>query len=54
MIIILGKVGLVIPGMEKVLTVMSSLYGKIAGICVILAGALLSIIGTRGKDGEDD
>lgn len=48
----IGKVELTIPRMGKVLTVMSSLYGKIAGVCIILAGALLSIIGTRQRDEE--
>ena len=32
---------------------MSSLYGKIAGVCIILAGALLSIMGTRQDDREE-
>ena len=49
----IGKVELTIPYMGKVLTVMSSLYGKIAGVCIILAGALLSIMGTRQDDREE-
>lgn len=49
----IGKVELTLPHMGKVLTVMSSLYGKIAGVCIILAGAVLSIIGTRRKDEEE-
>lgn len=48
----IGKVELTIPYMGKVLTVMSSMYGKLAGVCIILAGAVLSILGTRQKDEE--
>lgn len=50
----IGKIDFTIPQMGKVLTIMSSLYGKIAGVCIILAGAVLSIIGTRQKDEEDE
>lgn len=49
----IGRVELTLPHMGKVLTVMSSLYGKAAGVCIILAGAVLSIIGTRRKDEEE-
>lgn len=48
----IGKVVLTLPRMGKVLTVVSSLYGKIAGVCIILAGAILSMMGTRQREKE--
>ena len=43
----IGKMILVIPYMGKVLTIMTSLYGKIAAACVVALGAVLNLIGGR-------
>lgn len=43
----IGKVIFTIPYIGRLLTVMTSFYGKIAAACVVLMGALLSFIGKR-------
>lgn len=43
----IGKVTLTVPYMGKLLTLMTSFYGKIAAACVVLLGAVLSFIGKR-------
>lgn len=43
----IGRVARTIPYMGKLLTVVTSLYGKIAAACVVLLGALLNFIGKR-------
>lgn len=45
----IGKVTKVVPYMGKVLTVMTSFYGKIAAACVVGLGAVLNLIGGRMK-----
>ena len=47
----IGKVRLTIPYMGKVLTCMTSLYGKIAAACVVLMGVVLNLVGSlqRGE-----
>lgn len=46
----IGKVNLHIPGMGKLLILMTSFYGKIAAACLIALGAVLSFAGTRLRD----
>lgn len=46
----IGKVALTVPYMGKVLTIMTSLYGKIAAACVVGLGAVLNLIGGRQTD----
>lgn len=46
----IGRVVLTIPYVGKVLTVMTSLYGKIAAVCVIILGALLNLTGSKLKE----
>ncbi len=43
----IGKVTLTVPYMGKLLTLMTSFYGKIAAACVVLLGAILNFIGKR-------
>lgn len=43
----IGEVVRTIPYMGKLLTVMTSFYGKIAAACVVALGALLNFIGKR-------
>ncbi|MCI8993478.1 MAG: signal peptidase I [Eubacterium sp.] len=42
----IGTAAATIPHMGKILTVMSSMYGKIAAVCVILLGVALNVIGS--------
>lgn len=46
----IGKVITSIPYMGKVLTIMTSLYGKIAAACAVLLGAVLNLIGSRREE----
>ncbi|MEZ3433495.1 MAG: signal peptidase I [Lachnospiraceae bacterium] len=46
----IGRVVLAIPHMGKVLTILTSFYGKIAAVCVIIVGALLNILSSRYKE----
>lgn len=46
----IGKVNLHIPGMGKLLILMTSFYGKIAAACCIALGALLSFMGVRLRE----
>jgi len=39
-------VALSIPYIGKLLTIMTSLYGKIAAACVVVLGLVLNLIGT--------
>ena len=43
----IGKVTWIIPYVGKVLTVMTSLYGKLAAACAVLLGVALHLIGSR-------
>lgn len=43
----IGKVVLTIPYLGEILTLMTSFYGKIAAVSVILLGAVLHLIGSR-------
>ena len=45
----IGRVTLTVPYMGKVLTVMTSFYGKIAAACVVGLGAVLNLIGGKTK-----
>lgn len=45
----IGKVVCIIPFLGKVLTCMTSVYGKVAAVCVVLLGAVLNFIGGRQK-----
>ena len=42
----IGRVALSIPYIGKLLTIMTSLYGKIAAACVVVLGLVLNLIGT--------
>lgn len=46
----IGKVTLTVPRMGKILTVMASIYGKIAAVCVIMLGVVLNLIGSMQKE----
>ncbi len=49
----IGRVAVTIPGMGKVLTIMTSLYGKIAAVSVVLLGVVLNLAGSgREKKNE--
>lgn len=50
----IGRVVLTIPYLGKVLTVFTSLYGKIAAACVIILGALLNLLGSKCKEKYED
>ena len=43
----IGKVTLTVPYVGKVLTIMTSPYGKIAAACAVLLGVALHLIGSR-------
>lgn len=43
----IGKVTVKIPYIGKLLTIMTSFYGKIAAACVVLLGAILNFIGKK-------
>jgi len=45
----IGKVIWIVPWMGKVLTCMTSVYGKIAAACVVVLGAALNFMGGRQK-----
>ena len=46
----IGKVTFHVPYMGKLLTCMTTLYGKLAAICVVLLGVVLNVAGShRGK-----
>lgn len=50
----IGKVALSVPYMGRVLTIMTSMEGKIAAACVVGIGVVLNLIGGRLKErGED-
>ena len=49
----IGKVIFTIPWLGKVLTCMTSLYGKAAAACVVLLGAVLNFVGSRQREKED-
>lgn len=51
----IGKVTLAIPYMGKMLMVLTSLYGKIAGVCIVTLGVILNLIGAheREESGEE-
>lgn len=42
----IGRVALSIPHIGKLLTTMTSLYGKIAAACIVVLGLVLNLIGT--------
>ncbi len=46
----IGRVALTVPHMGKILTILTSFYGKIAAVCVIIFGALLNITSSRYKE----
>lgn len=46
----IGKVALTVPYLGKVLTIMTSFYGKIGAASMILLGAALNLIGSRLKE----
>lgn len=48
----IGRVTLAMPYVGKVLVVLTSLYGKIAGICIVAAGVILNLIGSRQREEE--
>lgn len=50
----IGRVVLTVPYLGKFLTVLTSLYGKIAAVCVIILGALLNLTGSRYKEKEEE
>lgn len=50
----IGSMKLAIPYMGKVLTVMTSLYGKIAAACVVGLGVILNLIGSRQSDKSEE
>lgn len=52
----IGSIRLKIPYMGKVLTIMTSLHGKIAAACVVGLGVILNMIGSRRKEesGEEE
>lgn len=43
----IGRVALTVPYVGRVLTIMTSLEGKIAAACVVLLGVVLNLIGGR-------
>ncbi len=43
----IGSVAVTVPYVGIVLTSMTSLYGKIAAVCVVLLGVVLNLIGSR-------
>lgn len=45
----IGKVTLTVPRVGKVLTIMTSFYGKAAAACIILLGALLNMFAPGGS-----
>ena len=45
----IGSVVRTIPHMGKVLTCMTSFYGKTAAACVVVIGVILNLIGSRQK-----
>ncbi len=51
----IGKVTLAIPYMGKMLMVLTSLYGKIAGVCIVTLGVILNLVGAheREESGEE-
>lgn len=49
----IGEVIFTIPWLGKVLTCMTSLYGKIAAACVVLLGAVLNVVGGRLREKGD-
>lgn len=46
----IGGVAFKIPYMGKVLTIMTSLYGKIAAACAVGLGVVLNMLGSRQKE----
>lgn len=50
----IGKVLFIIPWLGKVLTCMTSPYGKAAAACVVLLGAVLNFIGGRQKREKEE
>ncbi len=44
----IGRVKLSVPYMGAILTIMTSLEGKILAVCVVAAGVLLNLAGSRG------
>lgn len=42
----IGRVALSVPYVGKLLTIMTSLYGKIAAACVVMLGLVLNLLGT--------
>lgn len=46
----IGRVRMTVPYMGKVLTCMTSLYGKIAAACVVLMGVVLNLAGSMQKE----
>lgn len=52
----IGRVVFSIPYMGKVLTVLTSMYGKIAGVCIVALGVILNLIGSyeREESGEEE
>ncbi len=50
----IGKVTFIIPYMGKIMTIMTSFYGKIAAASVIILGTILNMIGTGQKKRKED
>lgn len=46
----IGKVVLTIPYLGKVMAIMTSFYGKVGAVCIILLGAVLNMISSRLKE----
>lgn len=46
----IGRVVLTVPHMGRVLTILTSFYGKIAAVCVIILGALLNLTSSRYQE----
>ena len=46
----IGRVTLAIPYMGKVLMILTSLYGKIAGVCIVALGVILNLAGSRERE----
>lgn len=49
----IGKVTITVPYMGRVLTVMTSFYGKIAAACIVGLGAVLNLLGGRKRSKEE-
>lgn len=46
----IGRVALTVPYMGKILTLMTSTYGKLAAACAVLLGAVLNLAAFSGRE----